>query len=437
MNMIELIEKKREGFMLSHEEIEFFVDGYTKGDIPDYQASAFLMAVYFKGLNTTETADLTACMRDSGEKIDLSQFGGLCADKHSTGGVGDKTTLIVAPLAACLGCKIAKMSGRGLGHTGGTVDKLESIKGFQTELSPSAFVEQVKKVGVAVIGQSGDLAPADKKLYALRDVTATVDSIPLIASSIMSKKLAAGNDVIVLDVKAGSGAFMKTVEEAKILAQTMVNIGTSCHKKTAAVLSNMDVPLGYAIGNALEVREALEILKGGGCADLKEVCLTLASQMAALVRNVPLEITRKEAEEALKSGAALQKFKEWIAAQGGDISFIEKPETLCPAPVKEIFPSPKSGYIKFMDAARLGKTAGVLGAGRMKKGDPIDHSAGIVLGKKTGDYIEKGEPLAALYTSDKSLLPLAKELMRTSIIWSDKPPQKQGVIYEVIQNDEA
>ena len=352
MRMYDIIQKKRNGGELSNEEIAFFVNGYTNGEIPDYQASALMMAIYFRGMTDNETVCLTECMADSGDRIDLSRFGDLSADKHSTGGVGDKTSLIVAPIVASLGGKIAKMSGRGLGHTGGTVDKLESISGYKTELSPDEFIAQVEKVGMAIIGQTGNLAPADKKLYALRDVTATVESIPLITSSIMSKKLAAGAGTIVLDVKVGSGAFMKTEGDAELLAESMVKIGKKCGRKMAALITDMNSPLGNNIGNALEIVEAVEVLKNKKTGDLRDICKALASEMVSLIFDISLDQAEQKVEDAIISGLALSKMREWIEAQGGDSRFIDDPSLLPTAENSLGIICETDGYITSMNAEK-------------------------------------------------------------------------------------
>lgn len=433
MRMYDIIQKKRDGLELSDEEIRFLVEGYTRGDVPDYQMSAFLMAVYFKGMTPRETTTLTLAMMESGDRVDLSEFGDLTVDKHSTGGVGDKTTLIVAPLAAALGGVVAKMSGRGLGHTGGTVDKLESIPGFRTTLERDEFLRQVREIGLAVVGQSGSLAPADKKIYALRDVTATVDSVPLIASSVMSKKLASGAKNIVLDVKVGSGAFMKAVSQARELARAMVDIGRLSGRRVAAVLTNMDVPLGYAVGNALEVREAVEVLAGRGPEDLTAVCLELAARMLALAKGRPYAESLARAEAALREGLALRKFEEWIRRQGGDPSFIGEPERLGAAPVTAEFTAPVDGYVSSMDAELIGKAAAVLGAGREKAGDPIDYTAGILLRRKTGQPCEKGGTLAALFTSKKEKVDEARAYLEKAIRISPEKPEPQPLVYGVVE----
>ncbi len=429
MRMYDIIKKKRDGFSLTKEEIDFFIKGYVDGSIPDYQASAFCMAVFYKGMTEEETANLTMAMANSGDTVDLSRFGTLSADKHSTGGVGDKTTLIVAPICASLGCVMAKMSGRGLGHTGGTIDKLESIDGFNTALSPEEFFAQVEKIGIAVVGQTGNLTPADKKLYALRDVTATVDSMPLIASSIMSKKLAAGAKNIVLDVKYGSGAFMKTPEEAEGLAKEMVKIGKACGRNTTALITNMSRPLGNNIGNALEVEEALEVLNGNGSDDLKEVCLSLATQLVSVTKNISSDEARKLTEDALYSKKALAKFKEWIVAQGS----VTSDPAFKKADYSYEITAPCDGYIISADAEKIGVSAVILGAGREKKDDTIDMSAGIILNKKTGDKINKGDILATLYSCNKNSFENAKNCFINALEFSETQPPKEPLIYKIIQ----
>jgi pyrimidine-nucleoside phosphorylase len=403
MLMTDVIERKRDGFKLTQEEIEFFVKGYTNGSIPDYQASALCMAIYLKGMDDEEATWLAIAMRDSGDKMDLSSIPGKKVDKHSTGGVGDKTSLVLAPLVASFGLKFAKMSGRGLGHTGGTLDKLESIKGFNIAVEPENFIKQVKNVGMAIVGQTGNLTPADKKLYALRDVTATVSSIPLIASSIMSKKLAAGSDIIVLDVKVGAGAFMKTLDDARHLAKLMVQIGTNCGRNMTAVLTNMEEPLGLAVGNALEVIEAINTLKGKGPKDLLDLCLEIGSYQ---LTDAGIFKTRDEAKAAMReniaNGKALAKFKEFVAAQGGDASFAD--DTSKFAKAKEIVEvkADKSGFISHIDALAIGHAGMLLGAGRETMADIIDPAVGIVLNKKVGDSVEKGEALCYIYTNGKN-----------------------------------
>ena len=433
MRMYDIIEKKRDGQALSEEEIRFFVGGYTDGSIPDYQASALCMAIFFQGMNDREISVLTDAMARSGDMIDLSRFGTLSADKHSTGGVGDKTSLIVMPIVAALGAKVAKMTGRGLGHTGGTVDKMESIPGYQIALDSNRFLTQVEDIGISLVGQSGNLTPADKKLYALRDVTATVNSIPLITSSIMSKKLAAGAHNIVLDVKVGSGAFMKTQADGRALAEKMVSIGKLCGRNMTAVLTNMDVPLGHNIGNALEVREAVAVLKGESRGDLREVCLALASNLIRMVFALTEEEAQRRVIDALDSGAAFSKLKEWIAAQGGDTRCLDDP-SLFPAPafVYEV-KSPVNGYIRKMDAERIGITSVMLGAGRETKDAPIDYSAGIVLSKKVGERVSAGETLATLYTNREESLAEAAEHYLSALTFGETPPESQPLIYEIVR----
>ncbi len=428
MRAVDLIAKKRDGNALTEEEIRFLIRGYTDGSIPDYQMSAWAMAVCFQGMTAEETAVLTDAMMRSGDMVDLSCFGSLSVDKHSTGGVGDKTTLIVAPTVASLGGKMAKMSGRGLGHTGGTVDKLESIPGFSTTLSPETFRRQVEEVGVAVIGQSGDLTPADKKLYALRDVTATVDSIPLIASSVMSKKLAAGARSMVLDVKCGSGAFMKTKEHGLALARAMVDIGKACGRNVAALLTNMDIPLGDCIGNALEVREAAEVLMGKP-GDLREICMALSAQLLCLCHGWTEQEAMEKVLQALDSGLAMETRDRWIAAQGGDTDLSKLPT----ASVQEPILAERSGFITHMDAAQVGVASSLLGAGRMKKDDAIDYGAGIVLNRKTGDFVEVGEPIAWLHTNNRSLLTAAKDRFSAALQWGEEKPDMDALIFDIIR----
>ena len=433
MRMVDLIEKKRDGAALSDAEIRFIISGFTDGSIPDYQMAAFAMAVFFRGMNDHETAVLTDAMMHSGDTIDLSRFGDKSVDKHSTGGVGDKTTLIVAPIVATLGGKMAKMSGRGLGHTGGTVDKLEAIPGFHTTLSADDFMHQVEQVGVAVIGQSGNLTPADKKLYALRDVTATVDSLPLIISSIMSKKLAAGSHSIVLDVKIGSGAFMKTLDDGRKLAEGMVSIGKACGRNVTAVMTNMDIPLGHYIGNALEVMEAVQVLRGEGCADLRAVCVELASNMLMLCNGWDEAAARARVEDAIASGAAFETMKKWIAAQGGDARALEDFSLLPQASVVYEVKAPRSGYIRAMDTQKVGEASAVLGAGRQKKEDVIDYAAGIVLSKKTGDYVEAGETLATLYTNQAQTLAGSETLLLDALRWGEEAPAQEMLILGIVR----
>ncbi|CAI3272269.1 pyrimidine-nucleoside phosphorylase [Enterococcus cecorum] len=400
MRMVDLIAKKRDGQSLSKEEIEWIVTGYTNGEIPDYQMSALTMAIFYQDMTDQEITDLTLAMANSGDVVNLENIEGIKVDKHSTGGVGDTTTLVLAPLVASVGVPVAKMSGRGLGYTGGTLDKLEAIPGFQIELSEDKFVELVNESKVAVIGQSGNLAPADKKLYALRDVTATVDSIPLIASSIMSKKIAAGTDAIVLDVTTGAGAFMKNIEDAKRLASTMVQIGKLANRQTMAVISDMSQPLGEAIGNSLEVVEAIETLQGKGPKDLEEMCYVLGSQMVVLAKKADtLEQAREMLEEALHSGKAFAKFKEMVANQGGDVSVIDHPEKLLTAKYEIELPAKQSGVITKLVANELGIAAMMLGAGRKTKEDTIDFAVGLKLRKKVGEAIQEGESVLTIYAN--------------------------------------
>lgn len=402
--MVDVIEKKRNGEALTEKEIVFFVEGYTNGSIPDYQASAFLMAIYFKGMNDEEQAYLTMAMVESGDQIDLSAIEGRKVDKHSTGGVGDTTTLILVPLVAACGVPVAKMSGRGLGHTGGTLDKLEAIEGFHIELSEEEFVKQVNDLKLAVIGQSGNLTPADKKMYALRDVTATVDSIPLIASSIMSKKIAAGADAIVLDVKTGDGAFMKTEEEAIALAHSMVAIGNRVGRNTMAIISDMSQPLGNAIGNSLEVQEAIATLKGEGPKDLTELCLVLGSQMVVVGGKAKtLDEARTMLKAVIEDGSALELFGRLIEAQGGNAELIRNPELLPMAKYQIEVCAEQSGFITKMEADEIGMAAMLLGAGRATKEDAIDLAVGIVLKKKIGDAVQKGEPIAIIHANTQAV----------------------------------
>lgn len=422
MRMYDIIHKKRDGFPLTDEEISFVVQGCTDGSIPDYQLSALMMAIYFQGLDPHETAVLTDRMAHSGDLVDLSGIQGFKADKHSTGGVGDKTTMVVAPIVAACGVPVAKMSGRGLGHTGGTADKLESIPGFCVELSPEEFIRTVNTVGACVVGQSGDLAPADKKLYALRDVTATVESIPLIAASIMSKKIAAGADGIVLDVKVGSGAFMKTLEDAVRLAETMVQIGEAVGRRTVALITNMDAPLGNAVGNTLEVREAVETLEGHGPSELTTICRELAANMLYLAGKGDIIHCNKLAREAILTGAALAKFKEMVAAQGGDVSVIEDTQKLPTASDFRRVKAPMDGYITHIDAEKCGLAAAMLGAGRQAKGDAIDYTAGIYFKMNLGEQVDGGFEFARLYTSgDPARFDEAERLFLEAVTISPEP----------------
>ena len=430
--MVDVIEKKRNGETLTEEEISFFVNGYTNDTIPDYQASAFLMAIYFKGMTAEEQAHLTMAMVESGDQIDLSAIEGIKVDKHSTGGVGDTTTLILVPLVAACGVPVAKMSGRGLGHTGGTLDKLEAIEGFHIELTEEQFVNQVNDLKLAVIGQSGNLTPADKKLYALRDVTATVDSIPLIASSIMSKKIAAGADAIVLDVKTGDGAFMKTEEDAIALAHSMVAIGNKVGRNTMAIISDMSQPLGNAIGNSLEIIEAIDTLKGEGPEDLTELCLVLGSQMVVVGGKAD---TLNEAREMLKAviqdGSALELFGRLIEAQGGSADIIHNTSLLPTAKYQIEVQSERSGFITKMEADDIGVAAMLLGAGRATKDDAIDLSVGIVLKKKIGDFVKEGEALAVIHSNTEAV-EQSVAILRKHIFIEEKAVEKPRLIGEVI-----
>ena len=435
MRMYDIIAKKRDGGELTEEEIKFFIRGYVTGEIPDYQASALLMAIYFKGMTAKETAQLTMSMANSGETVDLSSIDGIKVDKHSTGGVGDKTTLIVAPVVASLGVRVAKMSGRGLGHTGGTIDKLESIPGMQTSIDREKFFSIVRKVGVSVIGQSGNLVPADKKLYALRDVTATIDSIPLIASSIMSKKIAACSDCILLDVKTGSGAFMKTFDDSIRLAEAMVSIGEHVGRRTVSLITDMDRPLGDAIGNSLEVCEACETLKGRGPGDLTTVCIELAANMLYLAGKGSVAECRKAAAEQMKNGAGFAKLKEMVAAQGGDTAVLDDHAKFQQAKVRRKIKAVTDGWIYAMDTQQCGIASAVLGAGREKKEDPIDYSAGIVLRKKTGDRVEKGEPVAEFYTSCEEKFVQAERVFRSAVTIRGEAPASVPLVLARVTRD--
>lgn len=432
MRMVDLIEKKRDGRELTEEEISFIINGYTDGTIPDYQISAFTMAVFFQGMTEKERADLTMAMVHSGDVIDLSAIEGIKVDKHSTGGVGDTTTLVLGPLVAAVGVPVAKMSGRGLGHTGGTIDKLEAVKGFHVEIDKEEFIKLVNKNKVAVIGQSGNLTPADKKLYALRDVTATVNSIPLIASSIMSKKIAAGADAICLDVKTGAGAFMKSLDDSRELAEAMVRIGNNVGRKTMAIISDMSQPLGFAIGNALEVKEAIDTLKGQGPADLTELCLTLGSQMVYLAEKAEsIETAREMLEDAIKSGKALETFKLFLESQGGDSSVVDEPERLPQAQYKLELPAKESGYVAEITADSIGTAAMILGAGRATKESEIDLAVGLVLNKKIGDKVEAGESLVTIYSNTDNVDDV-KQRLYEHIKVTDQKVDAPELIYEVI-----
>ncbi len=432
--MYDIIDKKRHGAELSDAEIEFFVDGYVKNKIPDYQIAALLMAICFNGMTDAETACLTSAMSQSGEMLDLARFGDASVDKHSTGGVGDKTTLVIAPIAAALGCKVAKLSGRGLGHTGGTLDKLESIRGFRTDISPDDFMTIATECGVCVCGAGGNVVPADKKMYALRDVTATVSSIPLIVSSIMSKKLAGGAKSIVLDVKTGSGSFMKTLEESKELARRMVSIGKLSDRNVSAVITNMERPLGYCIGNTLEVAEAVSLLRGDRTdSDLFAVCKTLASEMVSLAKNIAPEEAMDAVNTVLNNGLAYQTFLRWISLQGGDISVFDDLDSFCSAKYVTELVSPKDGYISSADASGMGISAVMLGAGRNSKEDNIDPTAGIIQLARVGDKVNKGQVIARFQSSTVSDHSSAHEQWLDSLKISDTAPDQQPLVYEIIR----
>ena len=433
MQIQQIIEKKKQRLELSDEEILYFVNEYTAGSIPDYQAAAWLMAVCLCGMTHRETATLTNAIAYSGETVDLSSLGDTTVDKHSTGGVGDKTTLIVAPIAAAVGARVAKMTGRGLGHTGGTADKLESIPGFRTDMSREDFLTQVEKIGIAVVAQNAVLAPADKKLYALRDVTATVNSVPLIASSIIGKKLASGARSIVLDVKYGSGSFMKTREAALVLAETMVDIGARCGRNMSALITDMDRPLGRCIGNALEVREALEVLSGEGCPRLTELCLALATEMVTHSLGIDEKAAKKLTREALYQKKALAKFGEWIGSQGANADVKDLPELLPKAKLSRSLYAPRDGFITHTDAERIGYAALLLGAGRRVKEDRIDHSAGIVLERSVGDAVKAGDTVATLYSSDEKRLDDAMEELAEAIFYGKEPPMESELIFKIVR----
>jgi pyrimidine-nucleoside phosphorylase len=421
MRMVDLIEKKRDGHELTTEEINYIINGYTDGSIPDYQVSALTMAIFFQGMTEKERADLTMAMVESGDQIDLSQIEGIKVDKHSTGGVGDTTTLVLGPLVAALDVPVAKMSGRGLGHTGGTIDKLEAVKGFHVEIENEQFINLVNKNKIAVIGQSGNLTPADKKLYALRDVTATVNSIPLIAGSIMSKKIAAGADAIVLDVKTGAGAFMKTIDDSRELAKAMVGIGNNVGRRTMAVISDMSQPLGFAIGNALEVKEAIDTLKGEGPEDLTELCLTLGSHMVYLAEKASsLAEARTMLENVIKDGTALEKFKVFLSSQGGDAQVVDDPSKMPQAQFTFELEAKEDGYVSEIVADEVGTAAMKLGAGRATKESIIDLAVGLVLRKKIGDQVKKGESLVTIYSNFEDVSEVKAMLYENIIVSSEK-----------------
>ena len=433
MRAYDIIKKKRDGYTLTEAEIREFIGGYVAGEIPDYQAAALCMAIWFRGMNAAETAALTMAIRDSGDTLHFENIRGLRVDKHSTGGVGDKTSLVVAPVVASLGVKVAKMSGRGLGHTGGTVDKLEAIEGFRTDLTTVEFEAIVNRVGIAIVGQSADLAPADKLLYALRDVTATVDSLPLIASSIMGKKLAADDDCILLDVKTGSGAFMKTEADSRALAEAMVDIGKRAGKRTRALITDMDSPLGRAIGNSLEVIEAIETLNGRGPADFTELCVALATHMLVISDRGTEAECEAEVRRVMTDGTALCTFADMVEAQGGDPNWIHQPERFPVAPYSRVVLAPADGFITAVDCEGYGTAALLLGAGRNRKEDVIDPTAGMILHAKTGDAVAKGQPIATLYTSRAELLDATEEKLLASTEIGAEAPEARPLIFGVVE----
>ena len=438
MRIYDIIEKKRDGGELSDAEIAFFVDGYTRGDIPDYQASALLMAIFLRGMTNAETTSLTMRMMHSGDVVDLSSVPGVTVDKHSTGGVGDKTSIALVPLLAAIGhgeLYVAKMTGRGLGHTGGTIDKLESIPGFSCSVEADRFLQLVRDNGAAIIGQTGNLVPADKKLYALRDVTATVSSIPLIASSIMSKKLAAGADCILLDVKVGSGAFMKTVPDAVKLAQTMVAIGEGMNRRVQALVTNMDRPLGHAIGNALEVREVVETLRGNGPEDLAHEAVLLAATLLNMALGTPIAEGEQLARETLTSGTALAKLRELVAAQGGDPAYVDDPSLFADARLAVPICAPTGGFISHVDAEKVGIASAELGAGRLTLDDAIDPAAGITLLKNYGDTVQTGEPIAVLHANDEDKLAAGKATFERAFTYSADAPADEPLVYATVTRD--
>lgn len=434
MRMYDLIMKKRNGSDLTQEEINFMVEGFTNGSIPDYQMSAMMMAIYFRGMNEEETLYLTMAMAHSGDILDLSKINGLKADKHSTGGVGDKTSLVLGPMVAALGVPVAKMSGRGLGHTGGTIDKLESFEGFSVDISTEDFIKNVNSIKMAIIGQTADLAPADKKLYALRDVTATVDNMSLIASSIMSKKLAAGADTIVLDVKTGSGAFMKTEENSFALAKEMVQIGKGAGRNTVAIVSDMDQPLGYAVGNALEVKEAIDTLNGEGSKDLLELCVTLGSYMLVGTKNAnTIEEARVKLYQTIEDKSALNKFAEFIRAQGGNDAPIYDTSLLPKASLIEEINATTQGYVEHIITDEIGIVSLILGGGRETKDSEIDLGVGLVLHKKVGDYVKSGDSLATIYANDKNKLEAAKERFSKTYSFTNEKKEKPKFIKGIVE----
>lgn len=443
MRALDVITKKRDGGELSKEEIEFFVQGYTQDEILDYQAAAWLMTLFLRGMNDRETYDLTLAMAHSGDMLDVSEVvpareagAPLVVDKHSTGGVGDKVSLVLAPLVAACGVPVAKMTGRGLGFTGGTVDKLESIPGYRTDLSVEEFKAQVAEIGIVLTGQTADLAPADRKLYALRDATATVEAIPLIVSSIMSKKLASGADAIVLDVKVGTGAFMETMEEAEALAQGLVRLGTQADREVVALISDMNQPLGWAVGNALEVREAINTLHEAGPRGFREHCLTVAAEMLRLSGKAEdLTEALTLAMETLSSGAAWQKFRELVAAQGGDVACVDDPEKLPGASIVEAVPAPRSGYLAGLNAAEVGLAVVDLGGGREEKGQPIDHSVGVLVHHRVGDLVQREAPLFTVHANDREKLEAARERVLEAHSFSDEPVQPLPLFYRRVTSE--
>lgn len=433
MRMYDIIQKKRDGYSLSEAEIQWFIENYVQGNIPDYQVAALCMAIYFRGMNLEETTALTFAVRDSGERLDFSEINGLRVDKHSTGGVGDKTSLVVAPIVASLGVKVAKMSGRGLGHTGGTIDKLEAIPGFNTDIPVDEFKKIVNRVGIAIVGQTASLAPADKLLYALRDVTATVDSLPLIVSSIMGKKLAADDDCIVLDVKTGSGSFMKTPEKSRELAEWMVQIGKRAGKRMRALITDMDRPLGYAIGNSLEVIEAIDTLNGNGPKDLTELCIALAAHILNLAEKGSYAECEKLAKDAIASGTALKTFADMVDAQGGDKEWILHPEKFPKAKYEYVVTAKKEGYITGVDTESYGVASLLLGAGRNTKEDVIDPAAGIYLCAKTGDFVKVGDKIAVLYSEKESGFAAAEERLLNATRIETNPPKAEPLILDIVE----
>lgn len=434
MRAFDIIAKKRDKKELSKEEIEFFIEGYTKGEVTDYQTSALLMAIYLNGFSKEETVNLTMAMIKSGDVVDLSEINGIKVDKHSTGGVGDKTSLILVPMVAAAGGKVAKLSGRGLGHTGGTLDKLEAIPGFDINVSKENFINFVNKSGLVIAGQTQNIVPADKKIYALRDVTATIDSIPLIAASIMSKKIASGSDAILLDVKYGDGAFMKTKEDAEKLAEAMVSIGKGLNRNTSAAITLNGEPLGYAIGNALEIQEVIEVLSDRGPEDLRELCLRLGAQMLKL-SNIEVDVNKGRAilEEVLKNGKALEKLKELVANQGGDVSVIEDKNLFTIAEIEHEVKAQEKGYVYELNAEKVGIASLLAGAGRETKDDVIDYGAGIILSKKMGSYVNEGDILATIYTSDMSRIEKSEEMLLSAYTMSNEKPAKADIIHKIIE----